>query len=163
MGNGPADCNWWFPTISTIRSFKICRLLCFKLRQDKRGYHISKEIGRYWKWQSVWTFCQQGNSFGENLQRNILCSHADGSKLLLLQKALLNKLFFTESILWHIVGRDSFQSADLSGKIEQALTLPIDSAIIQEAVKAPTIFFCRGTINDGVAEELTLKNEWNHP
>jgi glucosamine--fructose-6-phosphate aminotransferase (isomerizing) len=70
-------------------------------------------------------------------------------------KSVIEQALFYESILWHIVGKDSLASADLSSKIEQALTLSIDPAIIQAAVKAPTIFFAG--YNDGVAEELTLK------
>jgi glucosamine--fructose-6-phosphate aminotransferase (isomerizing) len=70
-------------------------------------------------------------------------------------KSVIEQALFYESILWHIVGKNGFVSADLSGKIEQALTMPIDPAIIQAAVKAPTIYFAG--YNDGVAEELTLK------
>ncbi len=70
-------------------------------------------------------------------------------------KSVIEQALFYESILWHVVGRNGFVSADLSSKIEQALALAIDPAIIQAAVKAPTIFFAG--YNDGVAEELTLK------
>ena len=76
-------------------------------------------------------------------------------------KSVVEQALFYESILWHIVGKDGFKAADLSGKIEQALTMTIDPVIILEAVKAPTIFFAG--YNDGVAEELTLKtNEITH-
>jgi glutamine---fructose-6-phosphate transaminase (isomerizing) len=70
-------------------------------------------------------------------------------------KSVIEQALFYESILWHIAGKNSFNAADLSGKIEQALTLSIDPGIVQAAVKAPTIYFAG--YNDGVAEELTLK------
>jgi glucosamine--fructose-6-phosphate aminotransferase (isomerizing) len=70
-------------------------------------------------------------------------------------KSVVEQALFYESILWHIARRKEFVSADLSGKIEQALTMTIDPAIIQAAVKASTIYFAG--YNDGVAEELTLK------
>jgi glutamine---fructose-6-phosphate transaminase (isomerizing) len=70
-------------------------------------------------------------------------------------KSVIEQALFYESILWHINGKNSFNAGDLSGKIEQALTLSIDPAIVQAAVKAPTIYFAG--YNDGVAEELTLK------
>jgi glutamine---fructose-6-phosphate transaminase (isomerizing) len=70
-------------------------------------------------------------------------------------KSVIEQALFYESILRHIIGKNSFNSLDLSGNIEQALTLSIDSNIIQAAVKAPTIYFAG--YNDGVAEELTLK------
>jgi glutamine---fructose-6-phosphate transaminase (isomerizing) len=70
-------------------------------------------------------------------------------------KSVIEQALFYESILWHINGKNSFNAADLAGKIEQALTLSIDPVIVQAAVKAPTIYFAG--YNDGVAEELTLK------
>jgi glutamine---fructose-6-phosphate transaminase (isomerizing) len=70
-------------------------------------------------------------------------------------KSVIEQALFYESILWHIIGKNIFSAADLSGKIEQALTLSIDPNIVQAAVKAPTIYFAG--YNDGVAEELTLK------
>ncbi len=45
--------------------------------------------------------------------------------------------------------------AGLDEKIEEALTMPIDKAIIDRACDAATIYFAG--YNDGVAEELTLK------
>jgi glutamine---fructose-6-phosphate transaminase (isomerizing) len=70
-------------------------------------------------------------------------------------KSVIEQALFYESILWHINGKNSFNTTNLAGKIEQALTLSIDPAIVQAAVKAPTIYFTG--YNDGVAEELTLK------
>jgi glutamine---fructose-6-phosphate transaminase (isomerizing) len=70
-------------------------------------------------------------------------------------KSVVEQALFYESILRHIIGKNSLASAELSGKIEQALTFSIDSNIIQAAVNARTIYFAG--YNDGVAEELTLK------
>jgi len=70
-------------------------------------------------------------------------------------KSVVEQALFYESILWHISNIKSDSLAGLSSKIETALTLKIDPAIIQVAIKAPTIYFAG--YNDGVAEELTLK------
>jgi glucosamine--fructose-6-phosphate aminotransferase (isomerizing) len=70
-------------------------------------------------------------------------------------KSVVEQALFYESILWQITGKNGFNGAELSSKIEQALTLPIDSSIVEAAAKAPTIYFAG--YNDGVAEELTLK------
>ena len=71
-------------------------------------------------------------------------------------KSVIEQGLFYESILRHINGSiDGLDCANLSGMIETALTLQIDPAITEAAVKAPTIYFAG--YNDGVAEELTLK------
>lgn len=71
-------------------------------------------------------------------------------------KSVVEQALFYESILWHIAGKDSAsQLDDLAGKLETALTLPVDENIIKIAANAPTIYFAG--YNDGVAEELTLK------
>jgi glucosamine--fructose-6-phosphate aminotransferase (isomerizing) len=70
-------------------------------------------------------------------------------------KSVIEQALFYESILWHIIGKKDFNCAELSKKIEEALTLPIDPDIVVAAAKAPTIYFAG--YNDGVAEELTLK------
>ncbi len=71
-------------------------------------------------------------------------------------KSVIEQALFYESILWNIAGQDNSAAIKaLAGHIETALTTPIDQAIIDAAVKAPTIFFAG--YNDGVAEELTLK------
>jgi len=69
-------------------------------------------------------------------------------------KSVIEQSLFYESILMAIAGK-SLDCSSLSGQIEQALTTPIDRAIIEKAVNAPTIYFAG--YNDGVAEELTLK------
>ena len=63
---------------------------------------------------------------------------------------------FCESIVWNVAGKD--MKAALKGlpeKLEAALTLPVDPEIVEWVKAAPTIYFCG--MNDGVAEELTLK------
>ena len=70
-------------------------------------------------------------------------------------KSVVEQALFYESILWNIAGTNGFVSADLSAKVEQALTFSVDSEILSAAVQAPTIYFAG--YNDGVAEELTLK------
>jgi glucosamine--fructose-6-phosphate aminotransferase (isomerizing) len=71
-------------------------------------------------------------------------------------KSVVEQGLFYESILWHILGQDkAAQCAELAGSVEQALTTPIDPAIVAIAAQAPTIYFAG--YNDGVAEELTLK------
>jgi len=71
-------------------------------------------------------------------------------------KSVVEQALVYESILYHITGRDmSRDLAALPGKIEEALGVAIDPAIVKKAVKAPRIYFAG--YNDGVAEELTLK------
>jgi len=71
-------------------------------------------------------------------------------------KSVIEQALFYESILWHINNKNKFaDNPGLDIKIKEALTMPIDPAIIDAAIKAPTIYFAG--YNDGVAEELTLK------
>lgn len=71
-------------------------------------------------------------------------------------KSVVEQALFYESILRHQNGTiGNSVGPELSGRIEQALTLSIDPAIVETAAKAPTIYFAG--YNDGVAEELTLK------
>jgi glutamine---fructose-6-phosphate transaminase (isomerizing) len=71
-------------------------------------------------------------------------------------KSVAEQALFYQSIIGQIAGRD--QARDLAGladKLSQALTMPIDPAIIKKCLGASTIYFAG--YNDGVAEELTLK------
>ncbi len=71
-------------------------------------------------------------------------------------KSVIEQALFYESILRHITNREIPVSyTELSGMVENALTMSIDPDIIKAAVNAKTIFFAG--YNDGVAEELTLK------
>ncbi len=71
-------------------------------------------------------------------------------------KSVAEQALCYETILHHING--SLNTIDLhalADKMEQALTTDIDSSIVKTAIEAPTIYFAG--LNDGVAEELTLK------
>ncbi len=71
-------------------------------------------------------------------------------------KSVVEQALFCESIVWNAAGKD--MKAALKGlpeKIESALTLPVDPEIVEWVKGAHTIYFCG--MNDGVAEELTLK------
>lgn len=71
-------------------------------------------------------------------------------------KSVIEQALFYESILRHIAGTvNDLSCEELSGKLYEALTMPIDKKIVQTAANAPTIYFAG--YNDGVAEELTLK------
>lgn len=70
-------------------------------------------------------------------------------------KSVVEQALFYESILWHCAEKEMPDMKKMSQLIEQALTLPIDPAIVDVATKAPTLYFAG--YNDGVAEELTLK------
>ncbi|MBN2425736.1 MAG: hypothetical protein JXR46_13940 [Calditrichaceae bacterium] len=71
-------------------------------------------------------------------------------------KSVIEQALFYESILWHISGKKPLPDMNnLSNKINDTLTMPIDAEIVKAAIKAPTIYFAG--YNDGVAEELTLK------
>ncbi len=71
-------------------------------------------------------------------------------------KSVIEQALFYESILWHINKKKTATiCSELAAKIEKALTLSIEPAIIKAATKASTIYFAG--YNDGVAEELTLK------
>ena len=71
-------------------------------------------------------------------------------------KSVVEQALCYETILHHAAG--TLNQLDLHGladMLETALTAKIDNQIISRAVKAPTIYFAG--LNDGVAEELTLK------
>jgi glucosamine--fructose-6-phosphate aminotransferase (isomerizing) len=71
-------------------------------------------------------------------------------------KSVVEQALFYESILRHIAKKPPLLPyAGLSGILENALTMPIDPAIVATATRASTIYFAG--YNDGVAEELTLK------
>jgi glutamine---fructose-6-phosphate transaminase (isomerizing) len=71
-------------------------------------------------------------------------------------KSVVEQALFYQSIISHIDGKDmKKEMTGLGPKIKKALTLPIDTKIIEKAKAAPVIYFAG--YNDGVAEELTLK------
>ncbi len=71
-------------------------------------------------------------------------------------KSVAEQALVYQAIMSQITGRD--MSADMAGlgdKMNEAMTMTIDPAIIEKVTKAETIYFAG--YNDGVAEELTLK------
>lgn len=71
-------------------------------------------------------------------------------------KSVIEQALYCESIIWNAAGRDMAPlMAPLADKIEQALTLPVPAQIVDWVRGARTIYFAG--MNDGVAEELTLK------
>jgi glucosamine--fructose-6-phosphate aminotransferase (isomerizing) len=71
-------------------------------------------------------------------------------------KSVVEQALFCESVVWNVAGKDMKPALKgLPEKIETALTLPIDPEIVEWVKGAHTIYFCG--MNDGVAEELTLK------
>jgi glucosamine--fructose-6-phosphate aminotransferase (isomerizing) len=71
-------------------------------------------------------------------------------------KSVAEQALFYQSILCHLAGRDMRKMmAGLDWKVEHALSMPIPAEVVQAAAGASTIYFAG--LNDGVAEELTLK------
>ncbi|MCR5276211.1 MAG: hypothetical protein K6D54_00865 [Bacteroidales bacterium] len=71
-------------------------------------------------------------------------------------KSVVEQGLFCESIMWHVAGKDMAPALKgLAEKVETALTLPVPAEIVEWVKGAHTIYF--GGMNDGVAEELTLK------
>lgn len=71
-------------------------------------------------------------------------------------KSVAEQAMFYQSLVYQLAGKDI--KADLAGldqKMAQALTMPVSANIIKAASNASTIYFAG--LNDGVAEELTLK------
>ncbi|MBD3393346.1 MAG: sugar isomerase [Chitinivibrionales bacterium] len=69
-------------------------------------------------------------------------------------KSVVEQALFYESMLRHMTGKGPWADG-LAEKVEEALTMPIDSGIIDIA-KAASVRYFAG-YNDGVAEELRLK------
>ena len=71
-------------------------------------------------------------------------------------KSVVEQALFCEAIVWKLAGKDFGAAMEgLAGKVETALTLRIPAEVVEWAGKAHTIYFAG--LNDGVAEELTLK------
>lgn len=71
-------------------------------------------------------------------------------------KSVVEQALFAESVIWNVAGKD--MKAELSGladKVEAALTTDIPAEVVDWVKGAKTIYFAG--MNDGVAEELTLK------
>lgn len=69
-------------------------------------------------------------------------------------KSVVEQVLFNESIIRHLAGKD-LDTAALADKLQAALTLEVPSQVVEWAKNATTIYFAG--MNDGVAEELTLK------
>lgn len=69
-------------------------------------------------------------------------------------KSVVEQVLFEEAIVRKLAGRE-MDITGLAEKIESALTLPVPREIVDWARGAKTIYFAG--MNDGVAEELTLK------
>ncbi len=71
-------------------------------------------------------------------------------------KSVVEQVLCNESIVWHLAGKDMAPALkNLPELIEQALTLEVPAEIVEWVKGAHTIYFAG--MNDGVAEELTLK------
>ena len=71
-------------------------------------------------------------------------------------KSVVEQALFCDSIIWELAGKDIKPALKaLPEQLEAALTLPVPKQIVDWARKAKTIYFAG--MNDGVAEELTLK------
>ena len=71
-------------------------------------------------------------------------------------KSIIEQGLFYDSIAWNLQNKVAKPNLkELSEKVHKALTLEIDSSIIDVVANAPMIYFAG--YNDGVAEELTLK------
>lgn len=69
-------------------------------------------------------------------------------------KSVVEQVLFEEAVIRGLAGK-SMDISGLAEKVEEALTLPIPAEIIEWVKGAKTIYFAG--MNDGVAEELTLK------
>lgn len=69
-------------------------------------------------------------------------------------KSVVEQVLFNEAVIRGLAGRN-MDIEGLAGKVETALTLDIPVEIVEWAKAAKTIYFAG--LNDGVAEELTLK------
>ena len=71
-------------------------------------------------------------------------------------KSVVEQALFCESVVWNLAGKDmSAALKALPAKLSEALTMSIPSEVTEWAKGAHTIYFAG--MNDGVAEELTLK------
>lgn len=71
-------------------------------------------------------------------------------------KSVVEQGLFCEAVVWNLAGKDMAPALKaLPEKLQTALTLDIPSEIVSWAKAAHTIYFAG--MNDGVAEELTLK------
>jgi len=70
-------------------------------------------------------------------------------------KSVVEQVLYNEAVVRAIAGKPMTGLSELADKIETALTLEVPAEVVQWAKAAKTIYFAG--MNDGVAEELTLK------
>jgi len=76
-------------------------------------------------------------------------------------KSVVEQALFYQSIISHVAARNMQQSlAGLDDKINEALTMPIDKAILDKACDARPS--SSPATNDGVAERVDAENKRNH-
>ena len=69
-------------------------------------------------------------------------------------KSVVEQVLFNEAVVRKLAGKP-MPLEDLADKVETALTLAVPAEVVEWATNARTIYFAG--MNDGVAEELTLK------
>ncbi|MCQ2168181.1 MAG: SIS domain-containing protein [Bacteroidales bacterium] len=69
-------------------------------------------------------------------------------------KSVVEQVLFNESVVRHLAGK-TMDVAALADKVQEALTIEVPAEIVEWVKGAKTIYFAG--MNDGVAEELTLK------
>ena len=69
-------------------------------------------------------------------------------------KSVVEQVLFAEAVVRSLAGR-AMDLEGLAAKVQTALTLPVEARFVEWACRARTIYFAG--LNDGVAEELTLK------
>ena len=103
-------------------------------------------------------FCLTAN---EDTPLEAACSHTHvlncgWEQAVAATKSVVEQVLYNESILWNMLGKDMASALkSLPEKVEKALTIEIPAEIVEWARNAKTIYFAG--MNDGVAEELTLK------
>ena len=93
------------------------------------------------------------------LEQNCVSGHVLGcgwEQAVAATKSVIEQGLFCESVMWNAAGKDMKPVLEgLPAKLETALTLQVPAEVVEWVKGAHTIYF--GGMNDGVAEELTLK------
>jgi len=99
----------------------------------------------------------QANSKLESLSNKTYVLQCGDEGAVAATKSVVAQALFYHAMLEHLAGHHSLARGreTLATQVHQALTLPIDPALVRKIINAPTIYFAGR--NDGVAEELTLK------
>jgi glucosamine--fructose-6-phosphate aminotransferase (isomerizing) len=70
-------------------------------------------------------------------------------------KSVMEQAMFYQSLISHVAGRKLGDLKSAAAQVQQALAMPIPAEVVKAATGAGIIYFAG--LNDGVAEELTLK------